>query len=82
MAGELIGVARAFAVALLALPLAACLTSHPILMEGDASFARIQYTGDLATATPLAARHCAGYERIAALRASDADTALFDCVRR
>jgi hypothetical protein len=61
---------------------AGCLPNHPILMEGNAEFARVQYTGDLTTATPLAARHCAGFERVAVLRARDSDTALFDCVRR
>lgn len=77
-----LGLVRSIPLLCAASALAACLSSRPLLMEGDASFARVQHSNDVAAATAVAARHCAGYERVASLRAADAESAVFDCRRR
>jgi hypothetical protein len=60
--------------------LAAC-TASPILLKGDATSAKIGYSGDLPAATAVAARHCARYERVARFLMADLDTAYFACVK-
>ena len=60
--------------------LAACAPT-PLLLHGDAKSAKIAYTGDLAAATAVAARHCARYERVPRFQMADMDTAYFACVK-
>jgi hypothetical protein len=61
--------------------LAACSGAPAILVQGDAKSAEVAYRGDLPSATAIARRHCARYERIPRLLGADLDTAYFDCVR-
>ena len=49
------------------------------LLQGDAKSAEVGYAGDVTTATPVAAKHCAGYGRVPELVSQDMDTAYFDC---
>lgn len=72
-------VATAFALAVLA-ALSGCAAHHPVLLEGDASGARITYSGDLAGAAAIARRHCESYGRVARFHVADMDTAYYDCV--
>ena len=43
--------------------LAACNAPKPNIREGDADTVQVTYGGDVATAWPLARKHCAQYER-------------------
>lgn len=58
-----------------------CSARHPVLLEGNASEARITYSGDLAGAAAIAKRHCESYGRIARFHMADMDTAYYDCVK-
>ena len=67
--------------------LAACNAPAPNIREGDADTVQISYGGDVATAWPLARKHCAQYERVPRLADIGAgenglDLANFDCIRR
>jgi hypothetical protein len=67
--------------------LAACNAPHPNIREGDADSVQITYGGDVATAWPLARKHCAQYERVPRLadigvsEGGGMVLANFDCVR-
>jgi hypothetical protein len=61
--------------------LAACSAPSALLLKGDANSAKIAYSGDLATANAVAARHCARYERVPQFRMADMDTAYYACVK-
>jgi hypothetical protein len=61
--------------------LAACSGPHPFLRQGDANSAEIVYSGDVASALPIARRHCAQYERVPRLADAGLDIAVFDCVQ-
>jgi hypothetical protein len=70
----------------LAAALAACNAPKPNIREGTADSVEVSYGGDVATAWPLARKHCAQYERVPRLLQTDAgenglETANFDCVR-
>jgi hypothetical protein len=56
-------------------------TSKPFVLEGDASYARVTYTGDMERATAAAKRHCAPFERVPQFREIEENVAYFDCVR-
>src|SRR5579862_1341612 len=43
--------------------LAGCSESQPFIASGDAKSVQVNYSGDAASALPLARRHCAQYER-------------------
>lgn len=60
--------------------LAAC--AHPaMLLKGTATEAKVGYAGDFASATAVATRHCARYERVPRFLMADMDTAYFACVK-
>ena len=63
-----------------------CNAPAPSIREGNANSVQIDYGGDIATAWPLARRHCAQYERVPRLaETGDGDNGIenasFDCVR-
>jgi hypothetical protein len=63
--------------------LGGCLTSQPILQNGDANSAEVGYTGgDVTSTLPIASRHCASYERVARLVDSTPWLAYYACDRR
>ena len=53
----------------------------PYLLDGDANYARVAYGGDMESATAVAKRHCAPFERVPRFREFQEDAANFDCVR-
>lgn len=63
-------------------PLGGCNGPQPSIREGDAQSVEIMYAGNVATAMPLAAQHCARYERVARLVDPGIDHALFACDRK
>jgi hypothetical protein len=69
-------------IALAAALLAACTGPAPTVREGDAASVQVEYGGDVASAWPLARRHCAEFERVPSLRETDGNIASFDCIRR
>ena len=56
-------------------------TTKPFVLDGDASYARVTYAGDMERATAAAKRHCAPFERVPQFREIEEDVAYFDCVR-
>ena len=56
--------------------------AKPFVLEGDANQAGVAYAGDLESATAVAKRHCAPFERVPRFREIQEDVAYFDCVRR
>jgi hypothetical protein len=56
-------------------------TSKPFVFDGDASYARVTYSGDIERATAAAKRHCAPFERVPQFREIEENFAYFDCVR-
>jgi hypothetical protein len=77
-----LGIAFAASLAVIGGILAACTTPPALLLEGDANSARVAYGGgDLASATAVAKRHCARYQRLPRLLRADIDTADFACVQ-
>jgi len=56
-------------------------TTKPFVLDGDASYARVTYAGDMERATAAAKRHCAPFERVPQFREIDENVAYFDCVR-
>jgi hypothetical protein len=58
----------------------ACATK-PFVLDGDASYARVTYAGDMESATAAAKRHCAPFERVPQFREIEENVAYFDCVR-
>jgi len=61
--------------------LCACST-HAFLIQGDEKSAQVGYAGDVASATPIAVKHCAGYGRGAELVSDEMDKAYFACIAR
>jgi len=59
-----------------------CTGAHPFVREGGANSVEVTFSGNVANALPLAREHCARYERVPRLVASEADLAIFDCVVR
>jgi len=56
-------------------------TAKPFVLDGDASYARVTYAGDMERATAAAKQHCAPFERVPQFREIDENVAYFDCVR-
>ena len=56
-------------------------TTKPFVLDGDVSYARVTYAGDMEGATAAAKRHCAPFERVPQFREIDENVAYFDCVR-
>ena len=56
-------------------------TSKPFVLDGNAAYARITYSGDMESATAAAKRHCAPFERVPRFREIEEDTAYFECVK-
>ena len=63
-------------------PLSACAGPHPFVLGGDEKSVQVIYSGDVASAWPVARHHCAAYERVPRLTDAGLDTAYFDCVPR
>ena len=73
--------------ALLAAALAGCNAPSPNIREGNADTVHVTYGGDVATAWPLARKHCAQFERMPRLADAEVgenglDLANFDCIRQ
>ena len=62
--------------------LSGCNGPHPYVREGDQKSVQVGYSGDVATAWPLARRHCAQYDRVPRLVDPGLVVAYFDCVPR
>jgi len=74
-------------IAIIALTLAdatlfGCTAPHPAIRDGNADTVEVSYGGDVASAWPLARKHCAQYERVPQLVDRSIDLALFDCIKR
>jgi hypothetical protein len=61
--------------------LAGC-SAHAFVDKGDANSAVIVYSGDIESATAVARRHCAQYERVAHLVTTAIGQAYFECLAR
>jgi hypothetical protein len=55
---------------------------HPFVRKGDANSVEVTYSGDVASALPVASEYCARYERVPELLNAGADLAIFNCVHR
>ncbi len=53
----------------------------PFLLEGDPNYAGVAYAGDIESATAVAKRHCAPFERVPRFREIQENIAYFECVR-
>jgi hypothetical protein len=60
--------------------LSGCTAPHPVIRNGDANSVEVSYGGDVASALPLARRHCAQFERVPRLSDAGIEVAIFDCV--
>jgi len=72
--------ARRF-VAVLVGSLGLACAGKPFVLEGDANAVGVAYAGDMESATAVAKRHCAPFERVPRFREIQEDVAYFDCVR-
>ena len=77
-----VGVALMLAFGAAGTGLSGCTAPHPAIRSGDASSVEVFYGEDVATALPLARRHCTQFERVPRLVDAGLDLAIFDCVRR
>jgi hypothetical protein len=64
----------------LALLLAGCNAAHPFVVDGDATSVQVGYSGDVASAEPVARQYCAKYSRTPRLAEAGGSIAYFDCV--
>jgi hypothetical protein len=55
--------------------------AKPFVLEGDANYAGVAYAGDMESATAVARRYCAPFERVPRFHEIQGDVAYFDCVR-
>jgi len=53
----------------------------PFEIEGDANYVGVAYGGDMESATAVAKRHCAPFERVPRFHEFQEDVAYFYCVR-
>ena len=60
--------------------LSGCTGPHPFARAGDANSVEVVYSGDVASALPVARQHCARYGRVPRPVNAGADVAVFDCV--
>jgi hypothetical protein len=56
-------------------------TAKPFVLDGDASYVKVTYAGDMERATAAAKRHCAPFERVPQFREIEENVAYFVCVR-
>jgi hypothetical protein len=54
---------------------------RPFLLEGDPNYAGVAYAGNIESATAVAKRHCAPFERVPRFREIQENIAYFECVR-
>jgi hypothetical protein len=73
---------KGVAALLLPLPLIGCLERPAFLRDGNATSAQVMYSGDVASALPVAKQHCAGYGRVPRLVDTAPDVAYFACEGR
>ena len=57
-----------------------CAGPQPFVRDGDPNSVQIVYYGDVASAMPLARKHCGQFERRPRLVSRDTEVALFDCI--
>lgn len=86
MSRSTLNFALPLAIGAVAAALAACNAPKPNIRQGNADKVEISYGGDVATAWPLARKHCAQYERVPRLAdvgigENGLDLADFDCIR-
>lgn len=62
--------------------LSGCTGPHPFVRDGDVNSVEVGYSGDVASAWPVARQHCAQFDRVARLVDPGFDTAVFKCDRR
>ena len=74
-------VKRSLPLVVVALCAPAACTSKPFVLDGNASYARVTYSGDMESATAAAKRHCAPFERVPQFREIEENTAYFECVK-
>jgi hypothetical protein len=60
--------------------LSGCTGPHPFVRAGDRNSVEVVYSGDAASALPVARQHCARYERVPRPVNAGADVAVFDCI--
>ncbi len=53
----------------------------PFVLEGDANYVGVAYGGDMESATTVAKRHCAPFERVPKFHEIEENVAYFYCVR-
>jgi hypothetical protein len=53
----------------------------PFVLDGDADYVRVTYAGDMESATAVAKRHCAQFERVPRFREIEESVVYFFCVR-
>jgi hypothetical protein len=73
--------ARLLATVLAAGTGAAACGAMPFVLDGDAEYVRVTYAGDLESATAVAKRHCAQFERVPRFREIEESAVYFFCVR-
>ncbi len=58
-------------------------TGKPFVLEGDANSVAVIYGGDMESATAVAKKHCAAFERVPRFHeiGTEKNVAYFDCVR-
>ena len=79
--GLIFSVATRCLLVVLALCTPAACTSKPFVLDGNAGYARITYSGDMESARTAAKRHCAPFERVPQFREIEENTAIFECVK-
>ncbi|HVC55274.1 MAG TPA: hypothetical protein VND95_04925 [Stellaceae bacterium] len=62
--------------------LAGCGGPHAFVKDGDQKSVDVAYSGDVATALPLARQHCAAFNRVPHLVDRSPYVAYFDCLPR
>jgi len=77
----MIAAARWLFIVLLVGGLGLACAGRPFILEGDANYAGVAYAGDMESATAVAKRHCAPFERVPRFREIQENVAYFDCVR-
>ena len=70
---------KGVAALLLSVPLLGCLEQRAFLQDGNATSAQVMYSGDVASALPVAKQHCAGYGRVPRLVDTAPGIAYFAC---
>ena len=74
-------IARRWLLVVLIGELALACAGSPYVLEGDANSVGVAYGGDMESATAVAKRHCAPFERVPKFHEIEQDVAYFYCVR-